>query len=141
MHPRIILLEYAMAFVGQPYHWGGDDPINGFDCSGLVIELLKSQGVVERDFDTTAAGLAAKFPATLEPNFGTLALFGPLEKPTHVGFCLTADLMIEAGGGGSATLTREDAARQNAFVRVRPVKSRKDFTSFHQPTYPQWKGV
>jgi len=29
------------------YLWGGDDPLAGFDCSGFVIEILKSVGILE----------------------------------------------------------------------------------------------
>jgi cell wall-associated NlpC family hydrolase len=30
------VLFRAMALVGTPYHWGGNTPEGGFDCSGLV---------------------------------------------------------------------------------------------------------
>ncbi|MET0506702.1 MAG: C40 family peptidase [Burkholderiaceae bacterium] len=31
----------AMALIGVPYHWGGDDPDDGFDCSGLVTHVFR----------------------------------------------------------------------------------------------------
>jgi cell wall-associated NlpC family hydrolase len=37
-----LLIQYAMSFIGVPYRWGGSNPITGFDCSGLVQEILKS---------------------------------------------------------------------------------------------------
>ena len=36
-----LAVKYAMAFIGTPYVWGGDDPMGGFDCSGFCIEVLK----------------------------------------------------------------------------------------------------
>lgn len=139
MHPSVILYDYAMSFVGLPYIWGGDDPINGLDCSGLCIELLKSAGVFPHAEDTTADGLYRYFAAqrTKSPMFGTLVFFGS-DHPTHVGFCLNASTMLEAGGGGSKTTSRADAALQNAFVRIRPISNRKDLIGYAHPPYP-WK--
>lgn len=133
-----IAYDYLMRLVGLPYRWGGDDPIDGFDCSGLVLEFLKSQGLVAGHDDLTAQGLAAKFhasPATA-PQFGTLLFYGDTIKSiTHVTLALSETLMIEAGGGGSATKTREDAARQNAFVRIRPIAGRKGLVAVRHPNY------
>ena len=38
--------EIAWHLLGTPYRWGGDDPILGFDCSGFIVEILKSVGVL-----------------------------------------------------------------------------------------------
>lgn len=140
METQDILYGYAMSFVGLPYRWGGDDPIHGYDCSGLVIELLKGIGLLPPVFDTTAAGLYKLWSQRgLEehPAFGTLAYFGS-GKVTHIGFCLNDKLMLEAGGGGSKTLSAEDAAKQNAYVRIRPIRNRTDLVGFNRPNYP-WK--
>lgn len=138
MDSRVVLYDYAMSLVGLPYRWGGDDPVHGFDCSGLVLELLESQGAYTGG-DTTAAGLH-KFLAghgVDAPGFGVLAFFGtPI---SHVAFCLNGQLMLEAGGGGAKTTSLEAAAAQNAYVRVRPIRQRKDCVGFRYPTYP-WKG-
>lgn len=142
MMPQVVLYDYAMKLVGLPYRWGGDDPINGFDCSGLVQELLQSCGVYPAKRDTNAAGLWQFFdvPVTTAPNFGTLAFFGAaINAIHHVGFCLNETQMLEAGGGGSTTLTAKDAADKNAYVRVRPIRFRKDLVGLKHPTYP-WKG-
>jgi cell wall-associated NlpC family hydrolase len=139
MHSSAVLYDYAMCMVGLPYRWGGDDTVDGFDCSGLCVDILQAAGVLPKDFDATANGLW-HFPAfgkVAAASFGSLAFFG-LPAVTHVGFCLNDRLMLEAGGGGSKTLTRDDAEKQNAYVRVRPIKSRKDLAGFKHPTYP-WK--
>jgi cell wall-associated NlpC family hydrolase len=31
-----IVAGLALDQIGRPYRWGGDDPVRGFDCSGLV---------------------------------------------------------------------------------------------------------
>jgi cell wall-associated NlpC family hydrolase len=138
MDSRVVLYDYAMRLVGLPYRWGGDDTVDGFDCSGLVQELLKAAGVLTGRADHTAAALAALFPETLEPGFGSLVFFGS-GAISHVGFCLNNLLMLEAGGGGSKTLTEKDAAAQNAYVRVRPIRARTDIVGYRHPQYP-WKG-
>ncbi len=132
------LRSYAMSFVGTPYRWGGDDP-TGFDCSGLCIELLQSVGMFPHKKDTTAQGLWRKFQAEgLGPQlgFGALVFFGKSEsKITHVGFMLDGWRMLEAGGGGSKTMTLVDAVKQNAFIRVRPLAIRRDLVAVAMPKY------
>lgn len=128
-----ILYDVAMRLHGAPYRWGGDDPMAGFDCSGLVIELLQSCGVLPKGIDMTAQGLF-QYPVFQPVSFatlGALAFFGASKSQvTHVGFCLNDQLMLEAGSGGSSTVDLATAIKQNAYVRVRPIKSRKDFVGF-----------
>jgi cell wall-associated NlpC family hydrolase len=140
MHPRVVLYDYIMKHVGLPYRWGGDDPINGYDCSGLVLEFLRAAGAFPRAGDLRAQDLFNKYEPAEEPDFGILAFYGKSSvEISHVGFCVSKKQMVEAGGGGSKTLTEEDAAKQNAYVMIRPINSRKDFIGFRKPYYP-WKG-
>lgn len=135
-----IIYDYAMSFVGKPYIWGGDDPIDGFDCSGLVIEIMRAWGLFPAKGDMTAKDLMAYYTRdnrgayASTPNFGALAFFGrDVTNITHVGFCLDSFCMIEAGGGGSKTKSKEDAALQNAYVRVRPLRYRTDMQTVVMP--------
>lgn len=116
--------------IGKPYIWGGDDPILGFDCSGLVLEGLIGIGMVPKGKDHTASSLAldvfgskkALTKDKLQP--GCLLFWQNNTKIFHVeivwqvieGLVLT----IGASGGGSKTPTKEAAAAQNAYVKIRP---------------------
>lgn len=123
--------QIAMAYLGRPYIWGGDDPIRGFDCSGFVIEILKSVGALPRQGDWTAQGLYNLMVSEERqlPNEGFLVFWTRKEFPKtsiyHVELCLNADYSIGASGGGSRTTTEAEAILQNAYIKVRPIESRK----------------
>lgn len=134
-------VNYAFTFLGLPYRWGGDDPIKGLDCSGLVIEILKGVGVLPNKYDATAQNLfnflsanGAKLEET--PIDGDIVFFGEsVSKITHVGFCISDTLMIEAGGGGASVTNEDVASTLNAFIRIRPIKNRKDVVAYLKPNY------
>jgi len=134
---RQILLDYAMRLACTPYRWGGDDPMAGFDCSGVVLELLAAAGVVSPSFDASSDWLWHNLPGSRggDPVFGSLIFFGSADRAKHVAWALNAKLMVEAGGGRENTLTVEDAIRQNAWVRVRRISSRVDFLGTVLPDY------
>ncbi|RLC88834.1 MAG: hypothetical protein DRJ03_00935 [Chloroflexi bacterium] len=126
-----IMENVAWSFHGLPYIWGGDDPMKGFDCSGFVIEILKSVALLPRKGDWTAQGLYNRFLIThqtqAEPEFGCLAFWHSpwgeeTDKIVHVEFCLNDFLTMGASGGGSKTKTEEDASAQNAYIKVRPIR-------------------
>jgi len=116
-----------------PYLWGGDDPIAGLDCSGLVIDCGKAVGLFSGGYDATASGVfdhlskRGKTLADASAWPGSLLFWGEAADPAsiyHVGIYLNTGLMVEAGGGGSKTTDLAAAIKQNALVRIRPVSSR-----------------
>lgn len=124
---RCIAHQIAMAYLGKPYIWGGDDPMRGFDCSGFVIEILKSVGKLPRRGDWTADMLYNRLPKIERKDVrnGCLIFWeGNSGKMIHVEFMINSTLAIGASGGGSKTKTIEDAIQQNAFIKVRPIDSR-----------------
>lgn len=133
-----LLLKYALTFAGKPYIWGGDDPLRGLDCSGLVQEILASVGM-DPSGDQTAQGLFDVFEKTGRMGVygpGSLCFFGSSYRAiSHVAFALDTYRMLEAGGGGSKTQTLADAVAQNAYVRVRLIKNRKDLQAVIMPQY------
>ncbi|MBW1778615.1 MAG: C40 family peptidase [Deltaproteobacteria bacterium] len=138
---RDIALSVAFSYVGRPYIWGGDDP-SGFDCSGFVIEVYKSVGILPRSGDWTAQGLHEVFTGKMgtAPAKAGLVFYGEVDgnivrhsKIVHVELCINDYLSIGASGGGRSTLTVKDAIDQNAFVKVRPMRSRNGIIGFVDP--------
>lgn len=131
---RALATQVAMSFMGLPYVWGGDDPVAGFDCSGMCIEVLKSVDLLPRRGDWTAAGLWKHFAdnhncAVLRTQIteGCLVFWRgqDIRKIVHVEYALNEELCIGASGGGSTTDTRMDAIKNNAYIKIRPISSRQ----------------
>ena len=133
-----ILRDYATSFVGTRYKWGGDNPLSGMDCSGLIQELLRSVGL-DPPGDQTAQGLYDFFSERGDWNVyrcGALAFYGKSSKEvTHVAMLIDQYRVIEAAGGNQTTMTKEDAEVKGAFVRVRLIHARKDLLSVIRPHF------
>lgn len=135
------LTEYAMRFIKVPYKWGGAHPIDGLDCSGLVQIILQSVGVDPRGDQTSQAlyDHLIKTGQETSPQEGAIIFFGSsIDRITHVAYMIDEHRMIEAGGGGSRTRTVNDAVDHEAYVRIRPINSRKDRVSIIMPDYPDY---
>ena len=120
-----IVSSLALHFLGLPYIWGGDDTIKGFDCSGFIIELLKSVGKLPRDGDWTAETLYLRFRNKQVNNAkeGCLVFWANNKrKVNHVEYVYKCGLTIGASGGGSKTLTEKDAINHNAYIKMRPMR-------------------
>jgi cell wall-associated NlpC family hydrolase len=140
--PRAMALKIAWAHLGIPYYWGGDDPMAGFDCSGFVLEVLQSVGIISPRKDFTANGLWEFFSAQNcqldkpdEPYDGCLVFWSqfPAMPATHVEMCLNATLSIGASGGTSKTDTLQEAIEQDAYIKIRPFRLRKGIKGFLDP--------
>lgn len=133
-----ILYDYAMGFVGLPYRWGGSNPISGFDCSGFIQELLSSVGI-DPPGDQSAQALYDFFEKDARWNeygCGSLVFYGQDSRHiTHIAMMVDNYCVIEAGGGGSKTVTKDDADKQNAYIRLRIYNHRKDVVAILKPRY------
>lgn len=115
--------------LGRPYRWGGDDPLEGWDCSGLVNEIAIALNRLPRG-DRTAATLSTLFPTVTTPQRGHLVFWNrrKADGSIYIGHVEMVWAVIDgevftigAAGGGSATTSADAAAKQNAFVKIRPL--------------------
>lgn len=126
---RFDLIQYLYHFIGSSYAWGKEGPIKvGFDCSGLVLEGLRSVGKWGKE-DATAQQIhntmAAKYGAISLglKDTGSLIFFGKSRTEiTHIGIAINNYQYIEAGGGDSKTVDK-------GMVRIRPFTWRKDLVA------------
>jgi len=136
------VITYAHSMVGTHYQYGGNNPLEGIDCSGLVTELMKAAGELDHGVDLTAQQLFDHFSKVAGTDSmdkhvpGALAFYGEnLSNISHVAFMITPYQIIEAGGGDRGTTDKEKAAKKNAFVRMRLLRYRKDFLVTVKPGY------
>lgn len=127
MSKKAVAINYALTFIGVPYHYGGNNPLVGFDCSGLVCEVLKSVGVIKSHEDFSARELRKELlrqGATKSIETGAILFFGKSkDMVSHVAVALDESTMIESGGGDASTVTREAAQASGAMVRIRPIRA------------------
>lgn len=132
---RNIVCKIAWSYLGTWYQWGGDDP-GGFDCSGLVIECLKSTGDLPRSGDWRARDLYKMFKQVSREfaQHGDLVFWANSQGIIiHVEIMLNNVVSIGASGGGSKTINYQKAKKENAFIKIRPVDSRKGLFGFINP--------
>jgi len=151
MGKRRIVTEYALRLCGTPYKWGGETPLDGFDCSGFAQECLRAVGL-QPPRDMTSAELRTHFQSftIAKPTKDSVVDIPPCAlvfygrtRITHVGVSIGHGLMVEAGGGTSKTNTLKDAIRDEAFVRIRPILRRNDLVAVVDPLrdIDPWCGV
>lgn len=148
---KMIFIYHCLSYLGRPYIWGGNTPIGGMDCSGFAQVVLDAFGVdppgdqssqqLYYHFISTGKGTVLHRSSWTGPPVGALLFFGKTEyKIIHVAVSIGGGLMVEAGGGGSRTLTVHDAVSQGAFVRVRQVTRRRDLFAVVVPRGLPWTG-
>lgn len=128
MTKQDLFINYALRFVGTPYLWGGSNPINGLDCSGLVQLLLSFFGLDPKG-DQTANDLyqySIQYGLKSSPQCGALAFYGNVNRVIHVAMFLDNERIIEAAGGGSNVIDIKTAASHDAFVKVNKYDHRSD---------------
>ena len=93
------IAEVAMGMVGTRYRYGGTDPTQGFDCSGLVHYAYEQAGY---SVPRTSQELfrAVRKIAVGEADPGDLMFFQDQTKLSHVGIYLGDGLFVHAPASG-----------------------------------------
>ena len=93
-------VQIAMQYLGVPYVWGGDDPLTGFDCSGLTMYVYAQLGVQLTHYTGSQFFEGARVaPWALQP--GDLVFFEPSARgPQHEGMYIGGGKFIQAPHAG-----------------------------------------
>jgi cell wall-associated NlpC family hydrolase len=104
------VLFRAISLVGTPYRWGGNTPETGFDCSGLVDYVFRTEAgiALPRTSRAIAALDAPKISRKdLEP--GDLLFFGRRHRVNHVAIYVGNGRFVNAPDrGGTVRLDELD---------------------------------
>lgn len=122
-------IAFAAAQIGRPYIWGGtgtNNPLNGYDCSGLTQAAYKYAGISIPRVATAQYEASRKVELkSLEP--GDLAFYGDSTFAHHVAIYL---------GAVHGTPTVLDAPRPGAVVRLDPLTAGGDLFAATRPATP-----
>ncbi len=90
------VVNYALSLQGAPYHYGSDNPEEGFDCSGFVHHVYQHQGInLPRTTEELATQLTPVEKDALHS--GDLVFFDTNGKTfSHVGLYVDNDNFIHA---------------------------------------------
>lgn len=104
------VLFRAIGLVGTPYHWGGNTPESGFDCSGLVDYVFRTAAgvVLPRQSGDIADVDGPRISADrLQP--GDLLFFGNRHRVSHVAIYVGNGRFVHAPNtGGTVRLDKLD---------------------------------
>lgn len=111
---------HALGLVGTPYRYGGNTPQGGFDCSGLIGYVYRSQaGVAPPRTVAQLDGFGEPVDAR-SVRTGDLVIFGS-GRPNHAGIYVGEGRFVHApSSGGEVRLDRLDSrywARQSVAFR------------------------
>ncbi|MEO5558475.1 MAG: C40 family peptidase [Dokdonella sp.] len=106
------VLFRAIALVGTPYHWGGNTPQSGFDCSGLVDYVFRDAAGVELPRTSTdMSELSERKLAVDTLQSGDLVFFATDGHVGHVGIYVGERRFVHApNSGGTVRLDSIDSS-------------------------------
>ncbi len=104
------VLIRAIGLVGTPYRWGGNTPESGFDCSGLVDYVFRTEAGMA--LPRTSRGIAAVDAPKISRSdlqAGDLLFFGRRHRVSHVAIYVGNGRFVNApDAGGTVRLDRLD---------------------------------
>jgi len=119
-HPnRNLMVQIAKNAIGTPYKWGGNNPQQGFDCSGLMTYIHKNAlGIrIPRTAAKQRNNSRTISYAQLQP--GDMLFFKTGRKTNHVGIYVGNREFIHAPSGGKPVRvsTMDSSYWYNKFVK------------------------
>jgi cell wall-associated NlpC family hydrolase len=94
------LALFAFGLVGTPYHWGGNTPDTGFDCSGFIDYVLSHQTPLKPPRTVTQLRAWGVEVLPAQRRTGDLIFFGSGPTPTHAGIYVGKGRFVHAPSTG-----------------------------------------
>ena len=96
------ILFRAIGLVGTPYHWGGNTPAGGFDCSGLVDYIYRTAAGISlpRTSHAMASMRGRKVKRMTQLASGDLVFFDIAGGISHVGVYVGKGRFVHAPNSG-----------------------------------------
>ena len=95
-------LLQALLSLGVDYRYGGNSPVTGFDCSGLVAHVYQQAWGIRLPHNTKAQSQAGTPVSLAELKAGDLVFYNTLKRPySHVGIYLGDGKFIHAPKTGA----------------------------------------
>lgn len=91
------IIVQALALLGVPYRWGGNDPTNGLDCSGFVQHIFKTVAALDLPRRSEQMSRVGHRVARSDLRAGDLLFFNTLGQPnSHVALYLGDGRFVHA---------------------------------------------
>lgn len=91
------IIVQALALLGVPYRWGGDDPAHGLDCSGFVRHIFKTAAALDLPRRSEQMSRVGHRIARSDLRAGDLLFFNTLGHPnSHVALYLGDGRFVHA---------------------------------------------
>lgn len=119
-HPvRGRLVNIAMSTLGRPYKWGGDNPQQGFDCSGLMRYVHKNAVGINIPRTAAAQQNASRTVSYQNLQPGDMLFFKIGKRTNHVGVYIGDRKFVHAPSSGKrvTVATMDSAYWHKRFVK------------------------
>jgi cell wall-associated NlpC family hydrolase len=119
-------LLQALLALGLDYRYGGNSPVTGFDCSGLVAHVYQQAWGIRLPHNTKAQSQAGMPVSLAELQAGDLVFYDTLKRPySHVGIYLGDGKFVHAPKTGARVRVESLksaywAQRYNGARRIEP---------------------
>ena len=99
----LAMAKQALQLVGIPYHYGGDSPKTGFDCSGLVHYAAQQALGIKLPRTSKELSMLGRAVSQRELSAGDLVFFNTLGRPySHVGIYINRGNFVNAPSSGES---------------------------------------
>ncbi|AMD46961.1 C40 family peptidase [Bordetella holmesii] len=97
------IVQAGLDKIGTPYSWGGDDPVDGFDCSGLALFVFRETAGIDLPRTSRAQRQAGDNVNRRQLRPGDLVFFATSRRgvTSHVGIYIGQNQFVHAPSRGA----------------------------------------